>query len=257
MKNLLRVFIVLGCGAVVLIAEDFWAKKSYTEWTEKDAAKLLQSSPWAHDVTISFGSGGGGGMGGGGGRNRQGGAGMGDTNGGATVPSMGGGDPGGGGARGGRRQYDADVIGSAPALTLSIRWQSALPLRQAMIIARMGHEKADSEEAKKFLDQTVTTYVVALVGIPPGLARGFGSGEHLQELAKLVTLNRKDKDPIVAEAAQAGQDPKGIALFFLFPRTDEITLADKEVEFAAKFGSIDIRRKFKLKDMLIGDKLAL
>src|SRR6266404_5408589 len=142
MTQILRFLIVLGCGAVVLIAEDFWAKKAYTDWSEKDATKLLQSSPWAHDINISFGSGSENAMGGGS-RNRQGGAGMEDR----SMPTAG---PGGGGAAGGGggRPREGDLGEAAATLTLSIRWQSAMPVLQAMIVARLGHEKVDSEEAK-------------------------------------------------------------------------------------------------------------
>ena len=61
----------------------------------------------------------------------------------------------------------------------------------------------------------------------------------------------------MAEKAQASQQPKGVDIFFLFPKTEAITLDDKEVEFVAKLGRIEIRRKFKLKDMMVGEKLEL
>ena len=90
MKHLARFLILLGCTALVIIAEDFWVKKPYTDWTEKDAAKLLQNSPWTHEVSISAGptseptSGGGSG-----GRGRRGG---GDNMGNVGGPANGGGD---------------------------------------------------------------------------------------------------------------------------------------------------------------------
>src|SRR6266487_339570 len=57
MKYLCRVFVLVALGALVLLAEDFWLKKPYTEWGEKDAAKILKNSPWTHEVSITMSSG--------------------------------------------------------------------------------------------------------------------------------------------------------------------------------------------------------
>jgi len=258
MKHMSRLLIVLGVTALVLIAEDFWVKKPYTDWSEKDAAKLLTSSPWSHDVSISspsvdpgLGSANGGGRGGGrsGAGENPGGNGMND-------PSSGAG-PGGGGGRGGRGGGMGEIGqgGSGGAsMTLHVRWQSALPIREALVVVKLGHEKADSDQAKKFVEQTIPYYVVAVVGMRPEMVARMRD-EHLPELAKVTTLVRKDKDPIAAESAQKLPGEAGIA--FLFPKTTAIGLDDKEVEFVSKVGPIEVKRKFKLKDMVVGDKLEL
>ena len=256
MNGWLRLLAGLTCAALLLGGEDFWIKKPYTDWSEKDASKLLKNSPWAHDVSISLGSpamGGGGGSG----RRRSGGGGgngMGDpvgASGGGASADMG--SNVGAGRAGGGTMEDTQL--TTPSVVLGVRWQSALPVRQALVVSKFGPEKADSEQAKNFLNQTVTNYVVGIIGVPPAFARG--SGEGLPELAKLVSLVRKDKEPIVAEKAQASQQPKGVDIYFLFPKADAITLDDKEVEFVAKLGRIEIRRKFKLKEMVVGEKLEL
>ena len=36
-----------------LLAADFW-QKPYTNWSEKDAAKLLTDSPWAKSASVSM-----------------------------------------------------------------------------------------------------------------------------------------------------------------------------------------------------------
>jgi hypothetical protein len=263
MKHLSRLLIVLGVTALVLIAEDFWVKKPYTDWSEKDAAKLLSNSPWSHDVSLSspsvdpgVGSANGGGRGGGrsGTGENPGGNGMND-------PSSGAG-PGGGGMGGGGRSARGGGMGEAgqggggggASMTLHVRWQSALPIREALVVTKLGHEKADSDQAKKFVEQTIPYYVVAVVGLPPGLVARMRD-ENLPELAKVTTLVRKDKDPIAAESAQKLPGEPGVA--FLFPKTAAIGLDDKEVEFVSKVGTIEVKRKFKLKDMVIGDKLEL
>jgi hypothetical protein len=48
-----------------------------------------------------------------------------------------------------------------------------------------------------------------------------------------------------------------MTVYFLFPRSEAITLEDKEVEFETKLGPMEIKRKFKLQDMVFGGKLEL
>lgn len=254
MKHLSRLLIVLGVTALVLIAEDFWVKKPYTDWSEKDAAKLLTNSPWSHDVVVGSGpsvdpSAGGGGRGSRAGEN-PGGVGMNDGGSGA------GGGMGGGG-RSGRGAGMGEINGGGGgggSMTLHVRWQSALPIREALVVSKLGHEKADSDQAKKFVEQPMPYYVVAVVGLRPEMIARMRD-EHLPELAKITTLVRKDKEPIAAESAQRLPGEPGIA--FLFPKTAAIELEDKEIEFVSKVGPVEVRRKFKLKDMVVGDKLEL
>ncbi len=46
-------------------------------------------------------------------------------------------------------------------------------------------------------------------------------------------------------------------LYMLFPRDAAYTVDDKEVEFRTKIGKINIRRKFKFKDMVYNGKLEM
>jgi hypothetical protein len=48
-----------------------------------------------------------------------------------------------------------------------------------------------------------------------------------------------------------------LTIEFEFPKTAPITLEDKEVEFITKVGQSQIKKKFKLTDMVFGDQLAL
>jgi hypothetical protein len=264
MKNLSRVLVLLGLGALVLLAEDFWMKKPFTEWSEKDAAKILKNSPWTHELSVTLSGGSPMASGGGGRGSRGNGQGM-------DVPSAGGdvtgnsgmgnsGMGGGGGGRGGRGggESGGESGGGAAGTSIMLRicWQSAPTVRQATVIAKLGHEKADSDEAKKFLAQEMPVYVIGVLDLPPQMAR-FPT-ERLNEIAKTTTsLRIKDKDPIAASGVQSSPREKAVDLYFLFPKTSPITLDDKEVEFVSTLGRFEIKKKFKLKDMVIGDKLAL
>src|SRR5437660_5476864 len=152
MKHLPRFLFALGCAAFLLVAEDFWVKAPFTEWSVKDATKLLQNSPWSHEVSIGGTMPEGGSTGGG----RRGGGGMGGNNDmggmatGGTDSTPGGARRGGGGGPG----YPSEAVGGAGGATsmlVRVRWQSALPVRQAIVLTQLGPEKADSEQAKKFL----------------------------------------------------------------------------------------------------------
>ncbi len=231
-------------------------KKPFAEWSVKDATKLLQNSPWSHEVSIGGGTPMEGGPVGGG---RRGGGGMGGNKdmGGMATGGTDAAAGGPGGRRGGGGGGYPSETGGGPggvSMLIRVRWQSALPIRQAIVLTQLGPEKADSDQAKKFLNQVSNEYVVAVVGLPPALDRV--PEEQLNQFAKGAVLQRKDKDPIAAAAVQRSPGEKGSVVFF-FPKTSEITLEDKEVEFVSKVARIEVRRKFKLKDMLVGDKLEL
>ena len=49
----------------------------------------------------------------------------------------------------------------------------------------------------------------------------------------------------------------GLLLVFAFPKTDPITLEDKQVELFTKLGQIEIKKKFNLKLMVFHGKLEL
>jgi hypothetical protein len=48
-----------------------------------------------------------------------------------------------------------------------------------------------------------------------------------------------------------------LTLIFAFPRTDPITLADRDVEFVTAIGTIEIKKKFALKDLVFNGELEL
>ncbi|MEP7367630.1 MAG: hypothetical protein ABI972_30595 [Acidobacteriota bacterium] len=258
---------------VYLQGAEVWTKDPAT-WDEKDIAKLLSDSPWAQKVQVSPGGGGmggpGGGMGGAGG-----GMGGGDDptgqlsgpggGGGGGMGGGGGGMGGGGGRRGGGGMGGG---GGMQPMTFTVRWMSSLPLKQAIVRSRMGKEADTSPQAKEFLERQESHYAVALIGPPRGGGAGGGAGavpggaqqdrmqrmtEHLKETTGLL---RKGKEPIRPETVQTPQ-PGQNSYLFLFPRADAITLDDKEVEFATRMGPLEVKRKFKLKDMVYNGQLAL
>ena len=68
MKPELKLFGLGLVGAAILSAANFWETEDYTEWSAKEVHRILNNSPWAKKVALSFG-----GMGGPGGQGSRGG----------------------------------------------------------------------------------------------------------------------------------------------------------------------------------------
>ena len=230
----LRLIMLLAVVTSVGFTADFWTARDFLEWNEKEVSKLLTNSPWTRTVLMTMGGGGGGGRGGGGG------GGGGGTR---TPGSYGGGYGGpGGGGPGMQRNF-------------IVRWMSALPVKQALVKAQYGEEAGTAEEAQEFINRTETHYVVGVSGFPSRMAQ---MGQRDPDRLKQESfLKRKGKENIFPEDFQMRGGEEEAEVFLMFPRTDAITLDDKDVELQLKMGQITIKRKFKLKDMVYNDKLEL
>jgi hypothetical protein len=225
-----------------LLAADFWQAKPFTDWTDKDLQKMMNNSPWAHAFSVPMS--------------------------GPTPPALGGGAPSGGGdsasapisegggGRGGRGGGGgAPVAGGGPggmAMNLVVRWQSALPVKQAFLRLKYGEKLDSTPEAKQLLDRPEETYVIILSGNLRPLMRG--NPETVKKaIADVTSLSAKGKDPVKPMNLQveSGQ------IVFLFPKTSPWTLDDKEVEFSTKLADVVLKYKFRLKDMVFNGKLEL
>jgi hypothetical protein len=243
MKKLLAPLLLLF--ALCAWAADFWQKPP-DQWSDKDVQKMLTNSPWAREYTLSlppgqgFGDAGGGapeGGGGGGGRGGRGGGGGGGGEGG-----------GGGGAPGSTnvQQMPPQVI---------VRWQSALPIRQAFVRVKFGAQAGTSPEAKQIVDRAEMEYVIVLSG---NLKRLLMPSPTLQKDFMAVSeLSVKGKDPVRPSAVDIALQQDANDMVFHFPRTTPFTADDKEIEFETKFGQIPIKVKFKPKEMVYSGKLEM
>jgi len=248
MKRVLIVFLLLSLAGATLWAADFWQKAKFTEWSDKDVQKMVKDSPWARAVEIRLG----GGMGGGGrgGRGGRGGGDMSSVSAADETSSSG----GMGGGRGGRGGGGGDTIDSTPSYPLIVRWHTALPIRQAIARIRYGQEAGTSPEAAKMLGPEEKRYVVGIADVPPQLVMRVKP----DELKSKATLKLKGKDPIEAVNVQADRGERGVNIYLFFSRTgNPITLEDNDVEVVLKLTSIEIKRRFRLKDMVFDGKLEL
>ena len=119
---------------------------------------------------------------------------------------------------------------------------------------RFGNEAHTAAEAKQFLQRSETHYVVSVAGFSGRMA---GMSRNTDRLKETTSLKRKNKEPIRPEIVEMHHQEESVTLFVGFPRTDQIVLEGKNVEFEMKLGPMTVKRKFKLKDMLFDGKLEL
>jgi hypothetical protein len=145
-------------------------------------------------------------------------------------------------------------------LMIGLRWHTALPVRQAMAKMRFGDEAATSPQAKLLIERKEPRYVVGVTGMPPLLIAARG-GNFADRVKQITELRRKDKDPLKPADVQGEMDQstQRANLYIVFPKDDAtaITLDDKEVEFFMKLPQAEVKRKFKLKDLVYNGKLEL
>jgi hypothetical protein len=112
------------------------------------------------------------------------------------------------------------------SIPVVVRWQSALPVRQALA-------------GSNAVEEEVPNYVIVVVGLPGRVP------EIVKERATLGALRA-----VEVKVVESG-------VFFVFPKTPAFTVVDREIAFSAKIGSMDVKCKFKVKDMIYQGKLAL
>ena len=209
-------------------------KKPYTEWTEKEAEKLLEKSAWAQtqvftDSSNTFATGPG-----------------------TTVNSS---------------QTRASNIDQ---VNFRIRFLSAKPVRQAISRIMELRQKGSindqlAAQLKAFANQDFADYVVVTV-----TADGTESRGRLQEatalLNSLTTVDLKNNTYLIIKdqhiPLQEYQAPRrdGLGARFIFPRIVDgkpiITADSDEVKFVSQLtNSFKLTMRYKVKDMVYQGKL--
>jgi hypothetical protein len=236
MKKTAGLLLLFG---LCLVAADFW-QKPYMEWSDKDTTKMLTNSPWAKSVSVTMSGPGGG----------------------AGAPPAGPPGGGGGGGRGGPQggggsEFGPGAQGSGPpSIDVVARWQSALPIRQAVVRLKFGAEADKSADAKKVLEEQERPYEIVLSG-PMGMFLGGKPEDSAKALSEVSFLSSSRTGPIKAIQIEVGKPGKTMDVLFAFPRSMPFTVDDKEVELTTKLGTSTVKYKFKLKDMVVNGKLEM
>jgi len=239
---------------------DAW-KKPVPEWTADDAHQVMTDSPWVKTTTPTMeGSGQAPRRNSGGGGRRGGGIGIGGV--GIGLPGIGGMGRGGGGYPGGGGGYPGgsrtgsnypDDSGNGNGRTdpveppkLTLRWESAMPVREAELRARDVDAPTVDENH----------YAIAVIGVPRSMIKADTRGMEA-DLKKQAVLKRDDKKDFKPSSVEILQRDDGPIVVFFFPRSTEITASDRRVEFDAQIGKLKFAEPFFTEDMVYQGKLAL
>ena len=156
-------------------------------------------------------------------------------------------------------------------MTLTLRWYSALPIKQAFARARFGDQAETATGATELLAPEHSHYILGLSGLPPRMIQVPPERlQHLTERLKSETfLKIKGRDPIQVQMIQVRKEQAqlmdattgqaGAELLMVFNRKAEhpITVKDKNIEFISRLMDRKISKKFKLKNMVFNGNLEL
>ncbi len=241
------VALAIGSGMLLWASQQPWKAGDPQQWTAQDAERVLTQSPWAQSAGASFAL-----------------AGDSDPPPGPSIGAPQAGMASPHGATDGR--WDGGVgradRNGPPTLYVTVRWDSALPVRQAAERNHAANHYAPEQLRKD--------YILTVIGLVPGGRYGrpelnTRSGESatdvrnpeemLEGVMRYSRLFPRGKSAIRPEDAKLDSATGDLHLFF--PRSEKIALSDKEVTFEMRFGSLSVLKRFRLKDMVYQGQLEL
>jgi hypothetical protein len=167
---------------------------------------------------------------------------------------------------GGRRRGQTPT---AEKENVIVRWDSALPVKEALLKQQYGSKLPDPKDPGYTLDKPEKDYVISVSGLRMSSRRDSSDDDSddsrqsstdkmRSTLLASTQLMPKGKSAIDPDDVKVTQQSDGSATAqFFFPRSPEIDLDDKEVTFLTQTGRMKIETKFKLKEMVSDGKLAL
>jgi hypothetical protein len=218
---------------LLIAADPAWMTKPIQQWDEEDAKQVLTNSPWVKHARPALlpqltedQRREGGQMGGGKGVGLQGVGGDG-----VFAPAQ-------------NPQPAKAKAGSGYGDVLTVRWESAFPVRVAELKAKeIGAPDWDGE-----------FYAIAVYDVP-GLK---ANSTELTILKRTAILKREGKKDIKPERVDVLQRANGLAVVvYLFQRSEEITRDDKRIRFAAQIARLYLERDFDIGEMEFQGKLQL
>jgi hypothetical protein len=228
MLRYLQGWVLIASSCFAYQTTEAWKSKRVADWTDAETKEVLTASPWGVMVTPTVKKVA---------QQPQG------NRGGGIV-----GIPGVGRRRAGGQSQDSNenktpVVDSV--MPLNVRWESALPIREAELKARETNAPAVDEDH----------YAIAVYGIPNRFAKDADSmGEHLKGQASLKREGQKDLKPTHVDVIQRED---GLVVVFLFPKTKELTAQDSRAEFEALIGPFQVNQSFHLDEMTYQGKIEL
>jgi hypothetical protein len=228
--------VILPFGAVLLLAADpSWKTKDISQWNEQEAKLLLTDSPWVKKATP------------------------------ALLPPQNEASRRAGGQWGGGQSVGADALNPSNLFgvgsgtqqpgkrraklnqmnAVEVRWESARTVRAAEL-------KANDTDAP---DWEGSFYVVAVYDVPGLDINSKALAGELKRQSLLQADGKKPLKPVRVDLLP--QVGNLTTVVYLFPRSVEITMEDKRIEFAAQFGRLSMAQYFYTQEMQYNGKLEL
>lgn len=131
---------------------------------------------------------------------------------------------------------------------LTIRWATALPVRQAFAIQQ--------SKAPETIEIAEPEYVIEIAGFPTTLIRKGTSRfkAELTESARLTVPGRRSSKPVSAYVPEHGMH---LMATLRFPKFEGLDAKEGDVTLHAASGSLKVDQRFKLKDMIYDGRLEL
>ena len=231
MSRIPTLFVLPACVALMLAADPAWKTKPVVQWSEDDAKQVLAGSPWVKRAVVTL------------------------------LPELTAQQRKEGGATGGGKGVGADGLGLGDPLTpaaprasqpkptfaLTLRWESAFPVRTAEL-------KAHDLESP---DWDGDAYVLAVYDVPD-LKVGANQKAEAALLKQVAFLKREGKKDLKPSSVELMQEPNGLAIVvYVFPRSPEISLEDERVEFVAQINRLSLAQYFFPAQMELQGRLEL
>jgi hypothetical protein len=261
-----RVFLLTLPFAHLVLSKS-WDTPAFPSWSPTFIDKLITDSPWAKQSTVrvdldtvrgtsglttsSFSQ-------------LELPTGIGFPRGGSGIPGVGW-PRGGGGATPGNRMPPIGGpssggggrnSGATGEIFLTTRWASALPIRQAQTLQQFGRGRLETPEAADRLNTQPEDYVLEIAGFPATIVRERAAkfAAELKDTARLTVLGRK---PLAATASNMPEPGMHLMATLSFPRFEHLAQHEGSIEFSATIRGMQLRQRFKLGEMVYGDRLEL
>jgi len=239
--------VVFACSVLALAAwaGDPWKEKTYKEWNEAEANRILVDSPWARPITVLATW----------------------RTGGKSLPDSAGQRTGGAGAAGERSggigtdvtnlivsEVGGASAGNSTEARFTLRWESARTAREALA-RRAILRGMSATEAEEVMNLPVTEHQLVLYGSDMA---PFAKSDEKSLMEKTSLKLKKNKQKIFSsyveiKRAQDGKQISGIVFYFpLKSQTGEPLLApdEKGVEFECRTDVTSIRQNFEPQKMI-------
>jgi hypothetical protein len=236
MLHIPRLVLFALSGLMLIAADQAWKNKQYSEWTEDDAKEVIAGSPWVKTITPTVVKPPEPDQGQTGSRRPRGG-----------ISKGGPGRSGSDSPVGGQSSRPADGTSSpAHVPTLTLRWESALPVHEA--------ELKDRETGAPTVD--ADHYALAVYGIPRSTIANDLAAQ-ADELKKHAALKRYAKKDLKPSSVEILLRENGPVILYLFPKSSEITWRDQSVQFEAQVANLKCSQSFDTNEMRFHGNLEL